>query len=81
MPISFSAVDGFKKEGGTRRAVATWYMLLLERPIGAKVFYIPFLVVCVLAALEWRLALFARKGQRKSDARKPRARKEKSRHG
>lgn len=80
MPISFSAVDGFKGEGGTRRAVATWYMLLLERPIGARVFYIPILVILVLAALEWRLVLFARKGQRKSNARKPRARREGSRH-
>ena len=75
MPISFSVVDGFKGEGGSRRAMATWYMLLLERPVGAKVFYIPILVICLLAAVEWRLVSSARKEQRRSPTPQPRGTK------
>lgn len=73
VPISFSAVDGFKDEGGTRRAVATWYMLLLEKPVGARIFFIPIAVILLLAVVEWRLVIFARGGRRRKAAPKGRA--------
>lgn len=73
MPISFSVVDGFKGEGGSRRAVATWYTLLLEKPVAANVFYIPILVICLLAAVEWRLVSTARKKQGRAPTPLPRA--------
>ena len=55
IPISFSAVDGFKGEGGSRRAVATWYTLLLEPTVGINVVIIPLVILLVFFLLEWWL--------------------------
>ena len=55
IPISFSVVDGFKGEKGARRAMATWYTLLLERRVETKVFYLPVLAGFLILGLEWRL--------------------------
>lgn len=60
IPISFSAVDGFKGEGGNKRAVATWYNLYLERTVSAKVFLMPLLVILIFAGIEWWLLRSAR---------------------
>ncbi len=55
IPISFSVVDGFKGEGGTKRAIASWYNLLLEQPIGVEIYYIPPLVALGVLGLLWLL--------------------------
>ncbi|MEE8435466.1 MAG: c-type cytochrome [bacterium] len=67
MPISFSVVDGFKGEGGTRRAVATWFTLLLEQRVEDRIFYLPFIVALVIFGLEWRLLTRARKAAEDED--------------
>ncbi len=67
MPISFSVADGFKHEGGPRRGVATWYTLLLERPPGSRVVWVPLLVMAVLASMEWLLLRRVRRSAFETD--------------
>ena len=67
MPISFSVVDGFKGEGGTRRAVATWFTLLLEQQVEDSIFYLPIIVALFIFGLEWRLLTRTRKSEEEED--------------
>lgn len=63
--IAFSAVDGSNQEGGSKRGVTTWYNLLLEQPVGTKVYYVP--VILFLLILGFEIWLMKRTRQQKQE--------------
>ncbi|MBI4083915.1 MAG: c-type cytochrome [Candidatus Lambdaproteobacteria bacterium] len=72
VPISFSVADGFKGEGGARRAIATWYTLMLERPPEARLFILPLLVAALVGAAEMLVLRRTRARARRGTPGEPR---------
>jgi DMSO reductase family type II enzyme heme b subunit len=52
IPISFSAWDGSRGEGGTKFSLSAWYYLFLEAPSNENVYLYPTILAVVVIGLE-----------------------------
>ena len=66
IPMVFFAWDGDAGEHGGKMALSTYYYLMLEPPVPAKVFIVPPIVAGVILAVEGLIFYSARKSKREN---------------